>query len=133
MKLIEDDVWSMRARKRAVWHKRRWHVALILAGLLVLGLMVWLAVIGSMWLAILFGTVFIGAAALVVHGIWRTIGKGELRGRLGSITFRNASPVSFWLQIGIYILIAAFLFFSGIALFGVAPPWFATMLRNMRH
>jgi hypothetical protein len=133
MKAFDDDVWSMRARKRAMWRKRRWHAALFLSGLGLMGLMIWLAMIGSMWLAVLFGALLMGLALLVVYGVWRTIAKGELAGRFGSITNRNASPISFWFQIAIYMAIAAFLFFSGLALLGVAPSWFTAMLRSMHH
>jgi len=133
MNVFDGDVWSMRARKRALRRKRRLQAALVLAVIVVLGLIVWLAVIGSMWLPIVFAALFLGAAGFVVHGVWRAVAKGELRGRDGNVTFRHASPVGFWFQIANYILIAVFMLFGGLALLGLAPHWFLALLRSMHH
>jgi len=130
-KKIEDDVWSMRARKRALRRKRLRQTALILAILILLGLMIWLAVIDSPWLAILFAALFIGSALLLVYYLRRVVVRGELPGRFGSITSKDRSPIAFWIGICIHGLIACFLFFSGLALLGLAPHWFVTLLRSM--
>ena len=70
MKTFEDDVGSMRVRKRALRRKRRWQAALVLAVLAVLGLMVWLAVIGSRWLVVMFAALFIGASVMLMLAVW---------------------------------------------------------------
>ena len=118
-------------RKRALRRKRRWHATLISAGMVVLGLMVWLAVIGSMWLAVLFAALFIGSALLLVYYLRRAVVSGELPGRFGAITFRHKSPIAFWFGIGAHGVFAGFLFFSGLALLGLAPHWFLALLRSM--
>ena len=118
-------------RKRALRRKRRRQVALVLAVLVVLGLMAWLAVIGSRWLAILFAMLFIGSAFLLVYYLKRAVVRGELQGRFGTIIFRDKSPISFWIGIGAYGAFTGFLFFSGLTLLGVAPHWFMGLLRSM--
>lgn len=130
MKPFEDDVWSMRARKRALRRKGRWHAALVLAVLVVLGLMAWLAVIGSQWLAVLFAALFIGAAVLLLFYVWHAVATGELPGRFGNVTFRHASPIGFWFQIGIYVIFGAFCFFLALELLGLAPHWFIVLMKS---
>ncbi|MDR3459156.1 MAG: hypothetical protein P4N60_17135 [Verrucomicrobiae bacterium] len=131
MKAFEDDVWSMRARKQALRRKRRWQAALALAVLSVLALMVWLAVIGSPGLAVLFAALFIGTAVMMLFYTWRGVAKGELPGRFGNVTFRHASPTGFWIQIAIYVIFAAFCFFTGLGLLGLAPHWFILLVKSM--
>jgi hypothetical protein len=128
LKTFEDDVWSMRARKRALWRKRRWQAALVLA---VLGLMVWLAVIGSRWLAVLFAALFIGAAAMLLFFCWRAVATGELPRRFGGVTYRHASPTVFWIGIAMYIIFAVLWFFVGLELLGLAPHWFIALTKIM--
>jgi len=130
MENFKDDVWSMRARKRALRHKRRWHVALVLAVLVVLGLMVWLAVIGSQRLAVLFAALFIGVSVLLLFYTWRAVVTGELPGRFGNVTFRHASPIAFWFQIGIFVVFGTFWFFAGLGLLGLAPHWFIALMQS---
>lgn len=132
MKTFEDDVWSMRARKRTLRRKRRWQAALALTVLAVLALMVWLAVIGSSLLVDLFAALFIGAAVLVLFYVWRAVAMGELPGRSGNVTLRHASPFGFWLQISIFVVFGAFWFFVGLRLLGSAPHWFIALLKSMQ-
>jgi hypothetical protein len=129
--MSEDDVWSMRMRKRALRRKQRWNTALVLAGMVVLGLMVWLAVIGSMWLAILFAALIIGSALLLVYYLSRAVRCGELPQRFpfGAI-FRHKSPISFWFGIGAHGLSAVFLLFLGLRIIGLAPHWFVALMRK---
>jgi hypothetical protein len=127
MKTFEDDVWSMRARKQTLRRKGHWQVALALATLALLALMIWLAVIGSLWLAVL----FVGAAVMVLFYVWRAVATGELPGRWGSVTYRHASPVTFWVRIATYVVIAAFWFLFGLALLGLAPHWFIALMKSM--
>lgn len=131
MSEFEDDVWSMRARKRALRRKRRWHWAMVLAAMMVLGLMVWLAMIGSMWLATLFAVLLIGCAVWMGYYLRVAVVRGELPGRFGTITFRHKSPIAFWVGISLHGLFAVFLFFSGVALLGLAPHWFVALLQSM--
>ena len=129
--MSEDDVWSMRMMKRALRRKQWWNAALVLAGMVVLGLMVWLAVIGSMWLAILFAALFIGSALLLVYYLRRAVVCGELPQRFpfGTI-FRHKSPISFWFGIGAHGLFAVLLFFIGLRIIGLAPHWFIALMRR---
>jgi polyferredoxin len=131
MKAFDDDVWSLRTRKRAARSRRRRAAGLALAVLALLGLMIWLAVIGSLWLMVLFAAVFLGAAALVGFMIWRAVASGELRGRSGSITYRRRSPIAFWLSIGIYAMVGISVFFQGVALLGLAPHWYVALIKSM--
>lgn len=131
MKIFEDDVWSMRTRKRALRRKRGWQAALALGVLAVLALMVWLAVIGSRWLAVLFAALNIGAAIMMWFFVWRAVATGELPSRSRTVTYRHASPVNFWIQIANYVVFAAFLFFLGLGLLGLAPQWLLTLLKSM--
>jgi hypothetical protein len=131
MRIFEDDVWSMRARKRALRRKRRWQAALALTVVAVLALMVWLAVAGSMWLLVIFAALFAGAAVVMWFYIWRAVATGELPGRFGNITYRRASPIGFWLQIGILGFFAAFWFFACLGLLGLAPHWFIALMKSM--
>jgi hypothetical protein len=126
MNKIEDDVWSMRVSKRALQRKRQRQVTVVLAVLVVLGLMAWLAAIGSRWLAVLFAALFISSALLLVYYVSRAVVRGELQGRFGAITFRDKSPIAFWVGIGVHGVFAGFLFFSGLA-----PHWFLALLRSM--
>jgi hypothetical protein len=121
LKTFEDDVWAMRVRKRALRRKRRWLAALALAVLAVLGLMAWLAVIGSRWLVVLFAALFIGASVMLLFFCWRAVSKGELPARFGRVTYRHTSPTVFWIGIATYIILAAFCFFRGLELLGLAP------------
>jgi hypothetical protein len=129
--MSEDDVWSMRMRKRALRRKRRWKATLALAVFVVLGLMVWLAMIGSMWLAVLFAALFIGSALLLVYYLRRAVMCGELPQRFpfGTI-FRHKSPISFWFGLGVHGLFAAFLFFVGLRIVGLAPHWFIALMKK---
>jgi hypothetical protein len=131
MKPFEDEVWSMRARKRALRRKGRWQTALALAVLAVSGLMVWLALIGSLWLAVLFAALFIGAAVLVLFYAWRAVATGELPNRFGRVTYKRASPAGFRIQIAIYVIFAAFCFFLGLGLVDLAPHWFIALMKSM--
>lgn len=73
-----------------------------------------------------------GVAVLIVLGVLRAINKGELPGKIGRITFRDASPISFWFQIAMYIMIAAFfLFFGVLTLPRLGPNWFIALLRSL--
>ena len=73
-----------------------------------------------------------GVAVLIVLGVQRAINKGELPGKIGRITFRDASPISFWFQIAMYIMIAAFfLFFGVLTLPRLGPNWFIALLRSL--
>jgi hypothetical protein len=83
------------------------------------------------YLIVLFPVLLIGAAVFVVLGVWRAIIKGELPGKFGRITYRQESPIGFWIQVATYISIAVFLFFNGLALLGLAPHWFIALLRSM--
>ena len=127
--MSEDDVWSMRMRKRALRRKQRWNATLGLAVFVVLGLMVWLAMIGSMWLAVLFAALFMGSALLVVYYLRRAVVCGELPQRFpfGTI-FRHKSPISFWFGIGAHGLFAVLLFFIGLRIIGLAPHWFIVLM-----
>lgn len=129
--MSEDDVWSMRMRKRALRREQRRNATLILAVFAVLGLMVWLAIIGSMWLAILFAALFMGSALLVVYYLRRAVMCGELPQRFpfGTI-FRHKSPFGFWFGIGAHGLFAIFLFFIGLRIVGLAPHWFIDLMRK---
>jgi hypothetical protein len=89
-----------------------------------------LAFFAPLYLRHLFAAVFFGLAVLLVMSIRRTILKGELRGRFGSITLRHSSPIGFWFGILIYAVMAFFLFFLGLALFGLAPHWFTGFMRK---
>ena len=130
MKPFKDDVWSMRARKRASRRMGLWQAALVLAVLVVLGLMAWLAVIGSPWLAVLFATLFIGAAVLLLFYVWRAVATGKLPGRFGNVTFKHASPIGFWSQISFYVIFGAFWFFLGLGLLGLAPHWLIALMKS---
>ena len=127
--MSEDDVWSMRMRKRALRRKQWRTVTLALAIFVVLGLMVWLAMIGSVWLAVMFAALFIGSALLVVYYLRRAVVCGELPQRFpfGTI-FRYKSPIGFWLGIGGHGLFAVFLFFIGLRIVGLAPHWFIVLM-----
>jgi hypothetical protein len=120
----------MRARKRASRRKGRRQTALALAVLAVLALMVWLAVIGSLWLAVLFAALFICTSVMVLFYTWRAVATGELPGRFGRV-YRHASPVAFWIQIPMYVIFAAFWFFVGLSLLGLAPHWFIALIKSM--
>jgi hypothetical protein len=111
--------------------KRRWQSTLILAVVVVLALMVWLAVIGSMWLAVLFAALFVGSALLLVYYLKRAVVLGELPQRFpfGTI-FRHKSPIGFWFGIGAHGVFAGLLFLSGLALLGLAPHWFIVLMRK---
>ena len=115
-------------RKRVSRHKLWWNVALVLAVFAVLGLMVWLAMIGSVWLAVLFAALFIGSALLFVYFLRRAVVTGELPGRFGTITFRHKSPISFWIGIGGYGLFAIFLFFTSLRIVGLTAHWFINLM-----
>ena len=118
--MIEDDVWSMRMRKRAL-QRKQWRTAtLALAIFVVLGLTVWLAMIGSMWVAVLFAALFIGSASLLVYYLRRAVMCGELPQwpPFGTL-FRHKSPVGFWFGIGAHGLFAVFLFFIGLRIVGL--------------
>ena len=116
-------------RKRAMQRKRRKSAMLVLAGMVVVGLMAWLAFIGSMWLAVLFAALFIGSALLVVYYLRRAVVCGELPQRFpfGTI-FRYKSPIGFWLGICGHGLFAVFLFFIGLRIVGLAPHWFIVLM-----
>ena len=127
--MSDDDVWSMRMRKRAL-RRKQWRTAtLALAIFAVLGLMVWLAMIGSMWLAVLFAALFIGSALLLVYYLRRAVVCGELPQRFpfGTI-FRHKSPIGFWFGIGGHGLFAVLLFFIGLRIVGLAPHWFIVLM-----
>jgi hypothetical protein len=102
-----------------------------LAIFVVLGLMVWLAMIGSMWLAVLFAALFIGSALLVVYYLRRAVICGELAQRFpfGTI-FRHKSPIGFWFGIGAHGLFAVFLLFIGLRIVGLAPHWFVALMKK---
>ena len=102
-----------------------------MAVLAVLGLMVWLAVIGSRWLLVLFAALFIGAAVILLFFTWRAVAMGELPRRFGGVTYRHTSPTVFWIGIATYIILAAFCFFRGLGLLGLAPHWFIALMKNM--
>jgi hypothetical protein len=107
------------------------NIAQVLAALAVLALLIFLAFKGSVLLLFLFSLAFIGAAVMLAFYVRRAVLRGEVPGRFGSITFRHVSPISFWFQIGVYALLAGFLFFNGLALLGLAPHWFIALLRSM--
>ncbi len=121
----------MRARKGALRRKRRWQAALTLAVLALLALMVWLAVIGSLWLEVLFAALFIGTAVMMLFYTWRAVATGELPGRFGNVTFRPTSPIRFWLRISTFTVFGAFWFFTGLGLLGLAPHWFSALVKSM--
>ncbi len=121
----------MRARKRALRRKRQRWAALVATVLAVLALMVWLTVSGSSWLLVLFAALMIGAAGAILFYVWRAVVAGELPGRFGVVTDRHGSPVSFWIGIALYVMIAAFWFFLGLRLLGLAPHWFIALLKSM--
>jgi hypothetical protein len=131
LKTFEDDVWAMRLRKRALRRKRRWQAALVLAVLAVLGLMVWLAVIGSRWLVVLFAALIIGTSVVLLFFTWRAVATGKLSNRFGGSTYRHASPIVFWIRIAMNIIFAAFWFFVGLELLGLAPHWFIALTKSM--
>lgn len=99
----------------------------------VMAIGVYLAFHAPEHLGILFSVLFFGAVVFLVRGVWRAIVKGELPGRSGNRTVREASPIVFWFQIGTYLSVAAFMFFGGLALLGVAPHWFVALLRSMHR
>ena len=111
------------------------NISQVLTALAVLAVFIFLAFKGSDWLLYLFSLTFIGAAILLVLYVSRAVVRGEMPGRFGSATFRRASPISFWFQVSIHVLFAGFIFFSGLALVGLAPHWFIAFLRSMhsRH
>lgn len=117
-----------------ILEKRRFTKSLLILLLVtsVLALMVYLAVIGSLWLLVVFGLMFIVSAAMVLYKVWRTISEGQLSGR-GGVTFKGDSPVSFWLGIAAYGLQGAFFLFVGLAFLGLAPHWFIELLRSMHN
>jgi hypothetical protein len=129
--MSEDDVWSMRMRKQAS-RRKQWRTATLALGILVvLGLMVWLAMIGSMWLAVLFAALFIGSALLLVYYLRHAVVSGELPQQppFGKI-FRYKSPIGFWFGIGFHGLFAVLLFFTGLRIVGLAPHWFIDLMRK---
>jgi len=63
---------------------------------------------------------------------WRAVATGELRGRFGNVISKHASPVGFWLQIGIFIVFGAFWFLAGLGLLGLAPHWFIPFMESGR-
>jgi hypothetical protein len=83
-----------------------------------------LAIFAPFYLLYLFAALFLGLSVLLAVGIRRTILKGELPGRFGSITYRDKSPIGFWFGILTFAAMALFLFISGLALLGLAPRWF---------
>jgi hypothetical protein len=91
-----------------------------------------LAVFAPFYLLYLFAALFLSLSVMLFFSICSAIAKGEVRGRFGSITFRHATPIGFWFQIGVYVLFAGFSLFSGLALLGLAPHWFLMLLRSMR-
>jgi hypothetical protein len=107
------------------------NIAQVLAALAVLAVLIFLAFKGSNLLLLLFSLAFISVAGMSVFSVGRALAQGEVPGRFGSITFRYASPIGFWFQIGLYVLVAGFTFFSGLALLGLAPHWFIALLRSM--
>ena len=118
-------------RKRALRRKQWQTTTLALAIFVLLGLMVWLAMIGSMWLAVLFAALFIGSALLLVYYLRRAVVCGELPQRFpfGTI-FRHKSPIGFWFGIGGHGLFAVLLFFIGLRIVGLAPHWFTALMRK---
>jgi hypothetical protein len=83
-----------------------------------------LVIFAPFYLLYLFAALFLGLSVLLVMGIRRTILKGELQGRFGSITYRDKFPIGFWFGISTFAVMAFFLFLSGLALLGLAPHWF---------
>lgn len=79
----------------------------------------------------MFAALFIGIAGMLLFYAWRAVAPGELRGRFGNVTFRHASPIGFWLQIGICVVFGAFWFFVGLGLLGLAPHWFIVLIKRM--
>jgi hypothetical protein len=107
------------------------NIAWVVAALAVLAMLIFLAFKGSNLLLLLFSLAFMGAAVMLVLGVKCAVVRGELAGRFGSITLRRASPINFWLQIGVYVLSAGLFFFLRLALLGLAPHWFMALLRSM--
>jgi len=103
----------------------------VLAALAILSILIFLAFKGSVLLLLIFSLTFIGLAVMLMFYVRRAVVRGELPNRFGGFTYRRESPIVFWLRIGIYILIAGFIFFCGMALVGLAPHWFIALCRSM--
>jgi hypothetical protein len=68
---------------------------------------------------------FIAMTLVVIRGV-RAVIKGEVSagGRSGIRTHtRSGEPIAFWIEIGLHGFAAAFLFFMGLSLTGLAPDW----------
>ena len=105
-------------------------IAQALAILAAIGFATFLAFKGSNWLLFLFASALIGAAVTMLFLVRRAIIRGELPGR-GSITYRDRSPISFWIGIFIFVVFAFFFFFLGLEFIGLAPHWFIALTRSM--
>jgi len=103
----------------------------VLAALAVLGFLIFLTFKGSVLILLIFAMAFIGSAVMLVLFVRRAVVRGEVPRRFGGFTYRHESPISFWYQISFYLLFAGFIFFSGLALLGLAPHWFISLLRSM--
>lgn len=103
----------------------------LLVILAVMGILMFLAFKGSDFVRYFFAAAFIGGAAMLGFYVTRAVVRGELPGRFGTVTYRHSSPIGFWFQVGVCVLFAGFIFFSGVALLGLAPHWFLALLRSM--
>src|SRR5579862_8486857 len=78
---------------------------------------------------------FIAAALAVVMAV-RALVRGEVRA--GSTRFptrtiyRQANPIQFWLELGLYAVVIIFLLMMGLFMHGLAPAWFVDILQQHR-
>ncbi len=106
-------------------------IAKTFAILAVVGFAAFLAFKGSDWLLYLFASALVGAAVTMLFLVRRAIILGELPQRFGGMTYRDRSPITFWIGIFIFVIGAFFFLFLGLAFIELAPHWFLALLKSM--
>ena len=78
----------------------------------------------------LIAAVFLTFSVMLATGIWRAISKGEFVFPSGRPMYRRESPVSFWMVMSTYIVLAIVLLLCGLEVCGHGPHWFSELISH---